>query len=200
MAPMRYAVKKGGITVTDATGYPTADMSGRRRDVADATFEELYDDLRVIARRVLRGKRHSILQTTLLVHEGYLRLCGQRVADDSSSVRWTDQDHLLHLMAMAMRRALIDAIREDQRLKAGGDRCREPLFEDACVHEESWTSKAIDVDEALTELARVRPDLARVEECRIFGGHTIPETARILRVSQNTVKKARAHLRRLLTR
>lgn len=193
----------GTRTASDPGSFASLVASSARGDAGarHAAFDTLYGELHEIARRVLRGKSHAILQTTLLVHEGYLRLFGQPL-ESADGVRWNDHDHLLHLMARAMRRALIDAIREDRRLKAGGGRMQESLDpnDDRVAAEDGWVHDALAVDEALEELARRHPNLARIEECRIFGGFTIPETARILSVSQNTVKKARAYLKRLVGR
>ena len=59
----------------------------------------VYDELRRIAARQLRGERvNHTLQPTALVHEVYLRLVDQRKVD------WQDRAHFLGVAAQTMRR------------------------------------------------------------------------------------------------
>ena len=58
------------------------------------------------------------------------------------------------------------------------------------------------LDEALTRLAALDPELARIVELRYFGGLTVEETAEVMGTSPATVKRhwamARAWLKRAL--
>ena len=58
------------------------------------------------------------------------------------------------------------------------------------------------LDEALTRLAALDPEQARIVELRYFGGLTVEETAEVIGISPATVKRqwamARAWLKRAL--
>ena len=47
----------------------------------------------------------------------------------------------------------------------------------------------IALDEALNELATMAPEQARIVELRFFGGLTIEETAEVMRLSADKVKR-----------
>jgi RNA polymerase sigma-70 factor, ECF subfamily len=63
--------------------------------------------------------------------------------------------------------------------------------------------EVLDLDRALTSLSKVDPRKARVVELRHFGGLSVEETAEVLRISPETVKRdwkmAKAWLLRELT-
>src|SRR5579862_1952441 len=66
----------------------------------------VYDELRRMARRYMRGERAgNTLQTTALVHEAYIRLV------DAKSVEFKDRVHFFALCAAMMRRILVDSAR-----------------------------------------------------------------------------------------
>ena len=155
-----------------------------------------YDDLRAIAhRRLAAHARGGTLSTTALVHEAWLRLSA------SPGVRWNDAAHFLALASMAMRHVIVDRARERTALKRGGDRVRITLEEDVLALE-AQPDAILQLDEALGRLAELEPRLAKVLECRFFGGLTEAETAEALGVTVRTVQrdwvKARVLLRRLL--
>ena len=70
--------------------------------------------------------------------------------------------------------------------------------------ESSDIDALLDLDDALTRLAKEDPDSARLVELRYFGGLTVDETAEVLGVSPRTVKRnwafARAWLGKELTK
>ena len=159
----------------------------------------LYEDLRRVARSQLRRLRiGETLDTTGLVHEAYLRLV------DQSRATWEDRGHFLAVSAVAMRQILIDHARERTRQKRGGDRVHEPLDEAMAAAVASDAERLLDIDRALQRLGETTPRLARVVECRFFGGLTEQETAEALGLSLRTAQrewlKARAWLRQALDR
>jgi len=175
----------------DVTGLLLAWRQGNH-----AAFEELipvvYDELRRLAHRHLRGERRNPpLQTAELVHETYVRLV------DSSRVQWQNRAHFFAVAAQCMRRILVDAARTRQSLKRGGDQARVELDADLTIA----AAPSIDLvalDEALNGLAAVDERRSRVVELRFFGGLSVEETAGVLDVSPETVmrdwKVARAWL------
>ena len=161
----------------------------------DELLVTLYDELKRIAHKILRDRPRDVLQSTVLVHDAYLRLVGRqlRVGRD---VEWTGNHHFLCYMARTMRSVLADALRK------GGEAAKEakqvPIHElSSCiaVPHEDRTYEVLVLDEALNRLANDFPDLAKVEELRIFGGFTMAETAEILDCDMKKVKVARAYLR-----
>jgi RNA polymerase sigma factor (TIGR02999 family) len=184
--------------VADVTDLLHAHRAGQP-DALGRLVPLLYDDLRRVARSQLRRLRiGETLDTTGLVHEAYLRLV------DQSRATWEDRGHFLAVSAVAMRQILIDYARERTRQKRGGDRVHEPLDEGMAAAVAADAERLLDIDRALQRLAETTPRLARVVECRFFGGLTEQETAEALGLSLRTAQrewlKARAWLRQALDR
>lgn len=142
----------------------------------------LYEELRRMARRQrAREGRHPTLHTTELVHEAYLRL-----ADDPRVTR-RGRAYFMGSAARAMRRVLVDAARRRTADKRGGDRERVTLS-DNTASVDAYGAELLDLDRALVSLAVESTRLARMVECRFFGGMSIDETAEALDVSPRTIK------------
>lgn len=143
----------------------------------------VYDELRRMARRYLRGERpNPTLQSGTLVHEAYLRLVDQK------DVHWQNRAHFFGVAAQLMRRILVDHARRRQAAKRGAGRAGLSLDLDAIIPGQ----RAVDliaVDEALNDLARLDPRQSRVVELRFFGGLSIEEIAEVLGVSPATIKR-----------
>src|SRR5690625_1000199 len=172
------------------------DRGAGDKQALDRLFPLIYDELRQIARRHLRGERHDhTLNTTALVHESYLNLAGQ------AKMSFADRAHFLAVASTAMRHILIDHARRRRALKRGGDRIQVSLAEAAAAVEDQ-TAELLALDQALTTLTERSPRLGQVVECRVFGGLTVRETAEALSVSPRTVERdwtrAKAYLYRAL--
>jgi RNA polymerase sigma factor (TIGR02999 family) len=160
----------------------------------------VYEDLRRIARRSLRGGRGArTIDTTALVHEAYLKLV------DQTRAAWQDRNHFFAVAARAMRQILVDEARRKAAAKRGGGAVTLALEEDrhgAALAVDA--ERLLAIDEALESLATLDPRLPRVVECRFFAGYTDEETAGALGVSMRTVQRdwmrARAWLREELER
>ena len=100
-----------------------------------------------------------------------------------------------------MRHVLVDRARERVALKRGGVRQRVTLDDDVIAVDDQ-PDALLQLDDALRPLAAFEPRLARVVECRFFGGLTEQETAEALGITVRTVQrdwvKARVLLRRAL--
>lgn len=143
----------------------------------------VYQELRRLARRCLQGERAGhTLQTTGLVNEAYLRLVR------SSRVQWRDRAHFFAVAAQLMRRALVDEARRRRYQKRGGSRTRVAL-DDATLILPERDVDLIALDEALRGLTEFAPRKGRVVELRFFGGLTIEETAVVLGISTDIVKR-----------
>jgi RNA polymerase sigma factor (TIGR02999 family) len=156
----------------------------------------VYNELRrLAARKMSQEVPGQTLQPTALVHEAFLRLVG-----DDHCERWDSRGHFFAAAAEAMRRILIENARRRKSAKRGGQLARHELNEDDAVQGADDLDTLLALDEALTRLAEVDGQLARLVELRYFTGLTIEETAKVLNVSPRTIKRnwayARAWLRR----
>jgi RNA polymerase sigma factor (TIGR02999 family) len=164
--------------------------------VAAAWTGELYRQLRVLARWRLRdGGRNTLLDTTALVHETFLRMGGARATAD-------ERRQLLAYASFTMRSVIVDAARRRQAVRRGGEACIVTLTEGLAERAPAAADQIVQVHEALLELETVDPRLARVVEMRFFAGLTDAEIADALAVSERTVRrdwdKARLVLARAL--
>ena len=144
----------------------------------------VYDELRRLAAHHLRRERPGqTLQATALVHDVYLRLL------QDSHLSWQSRAHFFGIASRSMRQILIERARARGAAKRGGDHLRVTFDPElmVTVPESSFDLEAL--DDALTRLAALDPDLARVVEVRFFGGLSIEETAEALSLSPATVKR-----------
>jgi RNA polymerase sigma factor (TIGR02999 family) len=122
------------------------------------------------------------LHATTLVNEVYLRLI--RV----NQVRWQNRAHCFAMASRLMRRILVDFARARGNRKRGGNVEKVTVKEATVVHEDR-SSDVLAVDEALRKLEAFDQRRSRVVELRFFGGLTLEETAEVLAVSPDTVKR-----------
>ncbi len=157
----------------------------------------IYEELRHLARRQLghESSGHT-LSATGLVHEVYLRLLRQR------QLAAVDHDGFLAIAGSTMRRILVDHARARTRLKRGGPQRAGPLETGAepPLLSALEVEEVLAIDQALDRLAQRDERARRVVECRVFGGLTLEETARVLDLSTKSVQRswttARAWLRK----
>jgi RNA polymerase sigma-70 factor, ECF subfamily len=156
-------------------------------DGDDGALERLLPLVEAELRRLARGymgreRRGHTLQTTALVNEAFLRLT------DAQRVRWQDRAHFLGISARLMRRVLVDHARRRGYLKRGGGAERVTLHEDLVTSPDPALD-LVALDRALEALARVDPRKSQIVELRFFGGLSVEETADVLHVSSDTVKR-----------
>ena len=156
-------------------------------DGDDGALEQLMplveEELRRLARGYMARERPDhTLQTTALVNEAFLRLT------DARQVRWQDRAHFLGISARLMRRVLVDHARRRGFHKRGGGVQRVPLQDDL-VRTQDPTFDVVALDRALEALANVDPRKSRIVELRFFGDLSVEETAEVLQVSPDTVKR-----------
>lgn len=141
-----------------------------------------------------RERQDHTLQTTALVNEAYMKLIDQQVD-------WQNRAHFFAIAAQIMRRILIDHARKHLGPKHGGGKTIS-LDEVAVVSYER-AAELVALDEALTTLARLDERKSKVVELRYFGGLSVEETATLLGVSGETIRRewlrAKAFLHRELS-
>jgi RNA polymerase sigma factor (TIGR02999 family) len=164
-------------------------------DVVQESLDQLvtqaYDELRAIAHARLAARGGGTLSTTALVHEAYLKLV------DQSQAGWRNRSHFQAVASLAMRHVLVDCAKARHALKRGGTRRRITL-DDEELSVDDQAEALLELDEALHRLAELDPRLARVVECRFFGGLTEEEIAEALGVTVRTVRRDWAKARVLL--
>ncbi len=162
----------------------------------DRLLPLVYDELRGRAHRQLGHGAGQTLSTTALVHECYLKLV------DDGQRSYADRAHFLAVATRAMRQILVDHVRRRRAAKRGGGADDIALALDALPGQVRG-EELLALDEALAELERLEPALARLVEYRFFGGLTVEEAAALLDRSPRSVKRdwrrARAFLVRAMT-
>jgi RNA polymerase sigma factor (TIGR02999 family) len=159
----------------------------------EAAFEALYADLRRLARaRLMRNRRNTLLDTTALVNEAYLRLA--RV----EGLRPEDRHSYLAYASRAMRSIVVDFVRARAAARRGGQAERVTLTTGTAERVSAGEDEILKVHEALEELAAIDERLVRVVEMRYFAGLTQQEVAEALGVTERTVRRDWEKARHLL--
>jgi RNA polymerase sigma-70 factor (ECF subfamily) len=156
----------------------------------------VYDQLHRIARQQLQAERREhTLQPTALVNELYLRLKLDK------SIDWQDRKHLFSVVAVTMRRILVDHARARNAQRRPSPNRRVDI--DNCfVRSDDHPAEFLILNDALDRLAEHDPRQAEIVRLRFFAGLTTEETAAVLNIGERTVKRdwqmARAWLSSLL--
>lgn len=158
-----------------------------------ATVAALYDEVRRLARRWMRGERDDhTLQPTALANEAWLRLFGGQGAT------FANGDEFLAAVVTTLRRVLVEHARARGRLKRGGGRGKAELDVEQFVAPLP-DERLVALDEALQRLHAFDPGKSRLVELRFFAGLSVDEAARVLGLSPRTAARdwrvARAFLR-----
>jgi RNA polymerase sigma factor (TIGR02999 family) len=175
------------------------DWSNGNRQALDRLVPLVYRELRRLSHHFLRRQRpnHS-LQTTALINEAFVRLI------DQNGINWKNRAHFFGIAARTMRNILADHARRHQAKKRGGGAGEVSFDEAVAAVNQKKDLDLLALDDALTSLSAIDPDLSRLVELRFFGGLTIRETAEVLSVSPATVKRgwttAKIWLRREVAR
>ena len=157
--------------------------NGGDTDALDQLVGLVYPVLRRIARQHLRRRRvGESLESAALANETYLKLV------HAGGIRCEDRTHFLALCSQMMRHILVDHARRHGVAKRGGNAQRVTLDE-ALLTARARGVDVLALDGALDELARIDRRKSRVVELRYFGGLGIEETATVLGVSVDTVKR-----------
>jgi RNA polymerase sigma factor (TIGR02999 family) len=150
----------------------------------DALFAVLYQDLRKLARSRLRQSEPiTLLNTTSLVHESYLRLLNAR------ELEFADRGKFFAYAATVMRSIIVDEVRKRHAERRGGSAEHVELDTGAADGLAQEDEQIVRVHEALDELSALDPRLARVVEMRYFAGLGEVDIAAALGVTDRTVRR-----------
>jgi RNA polymerase sigma factor (TIGR02999 family) len=163
-------------------------------DARQQLFANAYQELRVLARARLReGGRNTLLDTTTLVHESFLRFV------QAGRLRVNDRAHFFAYAASIMRSVIVDFARQRNALRRGGD--AEHVTLDTWVNESMAAdeNQLVDIHDALSRLEATDPQMVRIVEMRFFAGMSEAEIATALNVNERAVRRDWERARLLLS-
>lgn len=182
------------MQIPEGPGKLIAESGPNNKATIDELIPLVYTELRRLANVYLHREHHNFtLQPTAIVHEAYLRLIAQ------PDFRLESRAQFFGMAAKLMRNILVDHARQHNAAKRGGVQYKMSLSK-----AERFSNKPdvelISLNDALNDLAVIKPLHSQIVELRFFGGLTIEETAEVLGLSHATVERnwhfARAWLRR----
>jgi RNA polymerase sigma factor (TIGR02999 family) len=151
-----------------------------------------YDELRRIAHsRLFRSGQITLLQTTDLVNEAYVRLVNAASFDPH------DRSYFLAYAARTIRSVIVDFVRSRGAQRHGGGAVHVTLVTEL-ADEPAGEAAILAIDDALAELRELDGHLASVVEMRFFAGIPEEEIAQALGISERTVRRHWEKARRLL--
>lgn len=156
-------------------------------------FPALYRELKRLARlRLSSGGRHTLLDTSALINEAYLRM--QR----DGGVALRDREHFLAYAATTMRSIVIDFVRRRTADRRGGLAEHVTLDTRSAAQLGAQDDEILAVHEALHSLQQVDPQLVKLVELRYFAGLNDTEIGAVLGVTDRTVRRHWERARLLL--
>jgi RNA polymerase sigma factor (TIGR02999 family) len=166
---------------------------------ADRLFESAYPELRRMAHaRLSQSAPHTMLDTTALVHECYMRFVR------SGQLQVEDRAHFLGYTGKIMRSVIVDAARDRSAQRRGGAQRAVTLDSQIAAPGVDAATEILALHAALDGLAEHDPRMVRVVELRYFAGLTEVQIAESLGVTERTVRrdweKARLLLAEVLLR
>jgi RNA polymerase sigma factor (TIGR02999 family) len=167
------------------------------RGALDALLPDVYQELRRLAGRAMRGERSDhTLQPTALVHEAYLKLA------QIHGLRVENRPQFLALAARVMRQVLVDHGRARRAGKRGEGAVRVTLSEGVAVDvdEPAAGFDLLSLDQALDRLEAIDQQQVRIFELRFLAGLTVEEAADVLGIPVIRVKRETAMARAWLFR
>ena len=153
-------------------------------EARDALFAAAYTELHRLARSRLRdGGRNTMLDTTSLVHEAYLRYVSV------GALHAEDRRAFFAFASQVMRSVIVNSARDRIAQKRGGDWQPLTLSTQLTVNAVDDQETILKVHEALEGLERADPRLAQVAQMRYFGGYSEQEIAEALDITERTVRR-----------
>jgi RNA polymerase sigma-70 factor (ECF subfamily) len=148
------------------------------REHVDEAFEAAYGHLKELALAISRNDRQQRVEPTSLVHETWMRM--------ARGATWQDELHFKAIAARAMRQVLVDRVRAHEADKRGGG------WQRVTLHGLASSPRILDeieLSDALDDLEREHPGLARLVELRLFGGLTHAEVATLLEIGERSAER-----------
>ena len=159
-------------------------VNGGEAGARDRLYTLLYDELHHLARARLRDSEPiTLLDTTSLVHESYLRFL------KAKAVAFPDRGRFFAFAASVMRSIVIDAVRMRRAQRRGGGAEHVAVDDQIADALSDEDTQALRVHEALADLSALDPRLVQVVEMRYFAGLAEADIAEALGVTERTVRR-----------
>jgi RNA polymerase sigma factor (TIGR02999 family) len=159
-------------------------MQAGDSEARDSLFAIAYGELHRLAQsRLRRGGRNTLLDTTSVVHEAYLRFLR------TEQLRAEDRRAFFAYAAQVMRSVIVTSVRERLADKRGGDQAPLSLSTNIAASIPQDEELILHVHQALEALEQADPRLAQVAQMRYFGGYSEMEIAETLGVTERTVQR-----------
>jgi RNA polymerase sigma factor (TIGR02999 family) len=172
------------VEATDLTDMLRRAMDGDEQ-AAEAILAVTYRELHTMARARLRSaERITLLDTTSLVHEWYVRFSAV------GGLKLENRAHFMRYASRVMRSVIVDHVRRRRAGRRGGGEAKESLSEaEVGPAAAAGADEILRVHDALDDLGRLDARLAQVVELRYFGGLTEPEIGLALGLTERTVRR-----------
>jgi RNA polymerase sigma factor (TIGR02999 family) len=173
----------GGVSINQITQLLKRMRDGDAR-ARDELFAAAYQELRRLARaRLHGGGRNTVLQTTSLVHECYLKFVA------AGELRAEDRRAFFAYASKVMRSVILNTVRERRAERRGGDAPQLTLSPELAADLATDEETILRVHEALEVLEQADTRLGQVAQMRYFGGYSEQEIAEALGVTDRTVRR-----------
>ncbi len=152
-------------------------------DVKNEVIQALYPELHSIAHKHFKSKSASTFQTTEIVNEAFIKLNNKNISG------WQNKAQFLCFASKVIRSIVVDNYRSKQSQKRGGEQYHMSLerLDTMIESPKGSTHDWFELDQMLNLLAQRDKLAAQVVELKVFGGLTIPEMAKFLKVSESSV-------------
>ncbi len=195
---MQGAESDGAGKVSERLTVLLARVSAGDRAARDALFAAVYPELKRLAHaRLHGGGRNTVLDTTALVHESYLRLV------QTGALGFDDRRAFFGYASRVMRSVIVDSARARLAERRGGQAEKLTLGSEPALNVAQHDEHILQVHAALEQLEQADARAAQMVEMRYFGGYTDREIADTLDLTERTVQrdweKARLLLRAMLS-
>jgi RNA polymerase sigma factor (TIGR02999 family) len=170
-------------------------VSASDRAALDRLFEQVYEELRTLARSVRRTFPEDSLEISGLVSETYLKLLRAR------RITVNDRVHFFSLVARAMRQILIGRAQEKSRLKRGGGVRTQQLDDQLQIPAPGSALSAdelLGLERSLAKLAERDPRQVQIVELRFLEGLSEADIAALFGLSARTVRREWSRAREFL--
>lgn len=168
--------------------------SSNDRSAIDELFALLYEDVRRLAHARIAGNAPiSMLNTTAVANEAYLRLCNAGRLDVSS------RPHFMAYLSKVMRAVIVDYARRRRAERRGGGAQHVTLDTSVSDSVAAADAEIERLDDALEVLEQCDPRLRQVVEMRYFAGMSDAEIAGVLGITSRTVGRDWVRARLLLS-
>lgn len=164
------------------------------RGAMDELVRALYPELHRMAHaRLAQNSTITLLDTTAMVHETYLRL------RNAGRIEAESRGQFLAYVAHVMRSVMVDLARKRRAERRGGGVPDVTLATEVLDGSQITDDDIERVNEAVLELEKTDPRLKQIVEMRFFVGLTEEEIAEALGVSDRTVRRDWERARLLLS-